>query len=298
MEKGGDMNLGFIGMGIMGSRMAMNLLEAGNDLTISNRTREKAQGLLDKGAKWAESPAELASAADILFTMLSTPNAVREVAAGENGFLRAMAKGALWVNFSTVDPDFARQMADLAASYSVGYLDAPVAGTKDPAARAELVFLLGGDSNDVKKCQPYFDCMGKKTVHLGDAGMGSSMKMLFNLMLGCAMEAYSETLLLGEAFGFSKDDVASVLLDAPVTAAFLKTKHPLIAENNFEEHFPLCWMRKDLHLAADAAYKRGIALPALNSIKELYGLAEKQGFGRKDFAAIYALLAKDAPGEN
>jgi 3-hydroxyisobutyrate dehydrogenase/glyoxylate/succinic semialdehyde reductase len=133
--------------------------------------------------------------------------------------------------------------------------------------------------------------MGKKTVYLGDAGMGSSMKMLFNLMLGFTMEAYSETLVLGEALGFSKEDIGKVLLDAPVTAPFVKLKHPLIAENNFEEHFPLCWMRKDLHLAADAAYSSGVALPALNLIKEIYGLAEKQGLGRKDFAAVYQFLA-------
>ncbi len=292
------MNIGFIGMGIMGSRMALNLLEAGNDLTISNRTREKAQPLLDKGARWAESPAELAAAVDILFTMLSTPAAVREVASGENGFLQAMPRGALWVNCTTVDPDFARQMAGLAAAQGVGYLDAPVAGTKGPAASGELVFLLGGDGADIDTCRPYFDCMGKKTVHLGDAGMGSSMKMLFNLMLGCTMAAYSETLVLGEAFGFSKDDVGKVLLDAPVTAPFLKMKHPLITENNFEEHFPLCWMRKDLHLAADAAYRNGVALPALNSIKEIYGLAEKQGLGRKDFAAVYTMLAKNGSGDS
>ncbi len=290
------MKIGFIGMGIMGSRMAMNLLAAGNVLTISNRTREKAQPLLDKGAEWAESPAELAAAVDVLFTMLSTPDAVKEVATGEGGFLQAMPKGALWINCTTVDPEFARQMAGMAAARSVGYLDAPVTGTKGPAASGELVFLLGGESGDVDKCRPYFDCMGKKSVHLGDAGMGSSMKMLFNLMLGCTMAAYSETLVLGEAFGFSKDDVATVLLDAPVTAPFIKTKHSLISENNFEEHFPLCWMRKDLHLAADAAYKNGVALPALNSIKELYGLAEKQGLGRKDFAAVYKVLAKDGSG--
>jgi 3-hydroxyisobutyrate dehydrogenase/glyoxylate/succinic semialdehyde reductase len=285
------MNIGFIGMGIMGSRMAMNLLAAGNNLTINNRTREKAQALLDKGAKWADTPAALASSVDVLFTMLSTPEAVKAVATGQNGFLQAMPKDTLWVNCSTVDPDFARQMAGLAEAQNIGYLDAPVAGTKGPAESGDLVFLVGGDSGNVDRCQPFFDCMGKKTVYLGDAGMGSSMKMLFNLMLGFTMEAYSETLVLGEALGFSKEDIGKVLLDAPVTAPFVKLKHPLIAENNFEEHFPLCWMRKDLHLAADAAYSSGVALPALNLIKEIYGLAEKQGLGRKDFAAVYQFLA-------
>ncbi len=288
------MKIGFIGMGIMGSRMAMNLLTEGYDLTISNRTKEKAQTLLDKGAKWADSPAELVSSVDLLFTMLSTPAAVEAVASGSKGFLQNISQGAVWVNCSTVDPDFTMQMAGLAEEKSVSYLDAPVAGTKGPAESGDLVFLVGGSEGDVSKCQPYFDCMGKKTVHLGEAGKGSAMKMLFNLMLGCTMAAYSETLVLGEALGFSKDDIGKVLLDAPVTAPFVKMKHPLIAANDFEEHFPLCWMRKDLHLAADAAYKSGIALPALNSIKEIYGLAEKQGLGRKDFAAIYQFLADES----
>lgn len=290
------MNIGFIGTGIMGSRMAMNLLTAGYDLTIHNRTRSKCRALLDKGARWAKSPAELASGVEFVFTMLSTPEAVRAVATGEGGFLPAMSEGAIWVNCSTVDPDFARNMAELAASHNIGYLDAPVTGTKGPAASGDLVFLVGGKGDAVEKCRPFFDAMGSKTVHLGEAGMGASMKMLFNLMLGCAMVAYSEALVLGEAFGFSKDEVAGALLDAPVTAAFLKAKHPLIAAGDFDEHFPLCWMRKDLHLAADAAYRKGVALPALNSVKELYGLAEHQGLGRKDFAAVYKLLSK-TPGE-
>ena len=287
------MKIGFIGLGIMGSRMAFNLLSAGNDLVIHNRTREKADALLEKGAKWAESPAELAKSADILITMLSTPEAVTEVATGDQGFLNALPKEALWVNCTTVDPDFARQMANMAKAREVCYLDAPVAGTKGPAGSGDLVFLVGGKTKDISKCQPLFDCMGKKTVHLGDAGQGSSMKMLFNLMLGCTMAAFSEARVLGESFGFSSETLANVLLEAPVAAPFLKIKHALIDKKDFEAHFPLCWMRKDLHLAADAAYKKGVALPALNAVKELYGLAEKQGLGNNDFAAVYQLLADE-----
>lgn len=287
------MKIGFIGLGIMGSRMALNLLAAGNDLTINNRTKEKAQALLNKGAKWTESPADLAATVDIIFTMLSTPEAVKEVATGKNGFLDALPERALWVNCTTVDPDFARQMANIAKDQNVGYLDAPVAGTKGPAGSGDLVFLIGGKENDISKCQPLLDCMGKKTVHLGDAGQGSSMKMLFNLMLGCTMAAFSEARVLGESFGFTSETLANVLLEAPVAAPFLKIKHALIEKKDYEAHFPLCWMRKDLHLAADSAYKNGVALPALNAVKELYGLAEKQGLGNNDFAAVYRLLANE-----
>ena len=287
------MKIGFIGLGIMGSRMALNLLDSGHELTINNRTREKAKTLLEKGALWAESPIELAPKVDILITMLSTPQAVKEVATGEKGFLEGLPKGALWINCTTVDPDFARQMASLAKAKNIGYLDAPVAGTKGPAANGELVFLIGGNAEDISKCQPLFDCMGKKSVHLGDAGQGSSMKMLFNLMLGCTMAAFSEARVLGESFGFTSETLANVLLEAPVAAPFLKIKHALIDSKDYEAHFPLCWMRKDLHLAADSAYKNGVALPALNAVKEIYGLAEKQGLGNHDFAAVYRLLADE-----
>lgn len=287
------MKIGFIGLGIMGSRMAQNLLSAGYDLTINNRSPQKAQALREQGARWADSPAELAPAVDILWTMLSTPEAVQAVATGKNGFLNALPEGVVWVNSSTVDPDFARQMANLANEKNVHYVDAPVTGTKGPAASGDLVFLLGGADEDIKKCQSLLDSMGKKSIHLGEAGQGSSMKMLFNMMLGSAMAAYSETLALGEAFGFSMETLAKALGEAPVTAPFLKMKHSLIEKNDFEAHFPLCWMRKDLHLAADAAYKNGVVLPAMNSVKELYGLAEKQGLGQDDFSAVYRLLTED-----
>ena len=285
------MKIGFVGLGIMGSRMALNLLSKGYELTVYNRTPDKAASLVQAGAECAKTPADLAQKVDVLFTMLSTPEVVQLLATGANGFLEALPKNALWVDCSTVDPSFSRKMASQAKESGVRFLEAPVAGTKGPAKNGELVFFVGGSVQDLEECRPLLECMGKKILLLGGHGQGTGMKMLFNLVLGSAMAAYSEALVLGQALGFTKEEVSNVMLDGPVAAPFLKLKQTLIEQGEFEAHFPLCWMRKDLHLAAQAAYENGVALPALNTIKEIYALAEKKGLGKRDFAAIYSYLA-------
>jgi 3-hydroxyisobutyrate dehydrogenase/glyoxylate/succinic semialdehyde reductase len=286
------MKIGFIGLGIMGSRMARNLLAKGHDLTVYNRTRAKAEALLAAGAAWAATPAEAAEAVEVLFTMLSSPEVVQTLAAEEDGFLEAMGEGATWVDCSTVNPSFARWMAAMAGAHGVRFLDAPVAGTKGPAESGDLLFLVGGPEDDLAKVRPLLDCMGRKVLHLGGAGQGAAMKMLFNLMLGSAMAAFGEALALGSALGFNAENLGETLGAAPVTAPFLKMKQEMIARGDFEAHFPLRWMRKDLHLVAQTAYEQGLALPNLNLIKEVYALAEKQGLGDQDFAAVYRILAK------
>ncbi len=285
------MQIGFIGLGIMGSRMARNLLNDGHALVVYNRTREKAAPLEKAGAAWADTPAELARHAEVLITMLSTPVVIQTLGMEDDGFLNALPRGARWIDCSTVHPGFVRWMAGLAGARGVHYIDAPVAGTKGPAAAGDLIFLAGGRREDINYCQPLFDSMGKEVVHMGGVGQGAAMKMIFNLMLGSAMTAYAEALVLGEALGLSRTAIADILLKAPVSAAFLKAKQPLIDQGDFEAHFPLRWMRKDLQLAAQSAYEQGVALPALNVIKEVYALAEKDGMGEKDFAAVWQYLA-------
>jgi 3-hydroxyisobutyrate dehydrogenase/glyoxylate/succinic semialdehyde reductase len=284
------MQVGFIGLGIMGSRMAANLLKNGHDLVVHNRTRDKAEALLSAGARWADTPAGAARGVEVVVTMLSTPEVVQALATAEDGFLNAMDKGSRWVDCSTVNPGFARGMSGLAGARGIHHIDAPVAGTKGPAAAGELIFLAGGRREDIACARPLFDGMGKKVLHLGGPGQGAAMKMLFNLMLGSAMVAYSEALVLGKSLGLPPQTTAEVLLAAPVSAPFLKLKQPVIEAGDFEAHFPLRWMRKDLQLAAQSAYEHGVALPALNVVKEVYALAEKDGRGEMDFAAVWQYL--------
>ncbi|GAK52175.1 2-hydroxy-3-oxopropionate reductase [Candidatus Moduliflexus flocculans] len=286
------MKLGWIGTGIMGSRMAANLLKHGNEVVVYNRTKANANALLNLNAGWANSPQELAAQVDVLFTMLATPEAVQQAAFGENGFLDSLRPGALWADCSTVNPSFSRQMAAAAQQRQVRFVDAPVAGSKIPAEQGQLVFLVGGDAADVEVYQPFFSVMGKRVIHAGGHGMGASLKMLVNLLLGEAMAAFSEALVLGKELGFEQNMLLETLLSLPVAAPFLAGKRQKIATADFDAEFPLYLIQKDLHLAAITAYEHGVALPGVNAIKEAYALAMRRGLGNKDFSAIYQFLAE------
>lgn len=284
------MQIGFIGLGIMGSRMARHLLNAGHDLIIHNRTAEKATELLDAGATWADSPAVVAEKVDVLFTMLAHPEAVTASALGTDGFLDALRPNTLWVDCSTVHPSFAKRMAAEADSRGIRYMDAPVAGSKPQAAAAQLVFIVGGATEDVEGCQPYFDAMGKKLVHVGAAGMGTALKVVVNFMLGTSMAAFAEGAALGQALGLSQETLFKVLIGGPVVPPYMAFKQAKMEAGDYEAEFPLQWMQKDLHMAAVAAYEAGAALPVGNSAKEVFRLAMRQGFAEQDFSALYVFM--------
>lgn len=289
--------VGFIGLGIMGSRMASNLQKIGYDLVVFNRTKSKADALLEKGAVWGKSPAETASQIDILITMLATPESVREFALGTNGFLPALHPGALWIDSSTVNPSFTRSMAAEAKQRGIRFLDGPVAGTREPSEKAQLLFLVGGDAGDVQEAQPLFAAMGRKTIHAGPTGSGASLKMIFNLLLGQSMLAFAEALTLGQALGLSLDLLFESLTGTVVVSPFAISKRPKIEAGVYEPDFPMQWMQKDLQLASISAYETGVALPALNVIKEVYMLAMRAGMGEEDLSAVYRYLSETNHGQ-
>ena len=287
------MKIGFIGLGIMGSRMAANLRKKGHELVVYNRTREKAQDLLAGGASWADSPAELAKRVNVLVTMLSKPDAVAEVALlGKRSFLETLMPNSLWIDCSTVNPSFSKLMAGEAKERSVRFLDAPVGGSKGPAEQGQLLFFVGGDAKDVEAAKPLLDCMGKAVFHVGGHGMGSAMKMVNNILLGQAMVALSEALAFGEALGMTKQAMFDVLAASPVMAPFLNFKRQKIEKGDYSAEFPLQWMHKDLHLAAETAYETGAALPCANVAKELFALAMREGLGDQDLTAVYKVLSR------
>ncbi len=285
------MKIGFIGLGIMGSRMAANLLKKGHELVVHNRTKQKADALLAAGAAWAPSPADVAKRVSVIFTMLSKPDAVAETALiGKHGFLNHLVDNSLWIDCSTVNPSFSRLMATEAKQRNVRFLDAPVAGSKGPAEEAQLLFYVGGEKADVEEARPLFEAMGKAVFHVGGQGMGTAMKMVNNLMLAQAMVAFSEAIVLGEALGISQDTLFNTLLTSPVTAPFLAFKRTKLESGNFDAEFPLQWMHKDAQLVSETAYETGVALPASSVVKELYALAVRNGLGEQDFSAVLKLL--------
>jgi 3-hydroxyisobutyrate dehydrogenase/glyoxylate/succinic semialdehyde reductase len=289
------MKIGFVGMGIMGSRMAANLLKKGQDLVVYNRTKDKAKELLDQGAAWADSPAELAKRANIVITMLSKPDAVAEVGLlGKHALLDNLMPNSLWIDCSTVNPSFSRLMATEAKERTVRFLDAPVAGSKGPAEQGQLLFYVGGDKADVDVARPFLECMGKAVFHIGGHGMGSAMKMVNNIMLGSAMVAFSEALAFGESIGLTKQAIFDTLASSPVTAPFLMFKRKKFEEGDFSVEFPLQWMHKDLHLAVETAFETGAALPATSVVKEVYALAMREGLGEQDFSAVGKTVGRKA----
>ncbi len=284
--------IGFIGLGIMGSRMAANLIREGHQLKVYNRKSRKAAPLLEMGAISADSPSEAARDSNILITMLSTPAVVEKMALGEEGFLKAMQKNSVWVNSTTVNPSFSRRMSAMARDKGIHYIDAPVAGTKGPAEKGELVFLVGGEDEHISTVEPLFSCMGKKTIKLGPAGKGSDMKILINYLLGQSMLAFSEAITLGQQMGLEEKSLYDILLNIPVTAPFLQLVRPKMENEDYDPNFPLQWMHKDLHLTAESAYELGVPMPSLQTAKEVYALAVKQGYGEKDFSSIFQYLSR------
>ena len=284
------MKIGFIGLGIMGSRMAANLQKQGHSLVVFNRTRAKAEPLLGSCGTFSESPAKLAEQVDLLFTMLAHPDAVEQAALGENGFLDHLKPNALWIDCSSVNPSFSKRMAAEAARREVHFVDAPVTGSAPTAADAKLIFWVGADPDDLERVRPLLLCMGNKIVHTGGHGSGTSVKMVVNVLMGNAMAAFAEGMALGEGLGISRKVLFDSLLDTPAVAPFLKSKRAKIEEANYEAEFPLRWMQKDMHLASVSAYESDVAMPVTNVAKEIYRLAMRDGHDTEDFSAVYEFM--------
>jgi 3-hydroxyisobutyrate dehydrogenase/glyoxylate/succinic semialdehyde reductase len=284
------MKIGFIGLGIMGSRMAANLEKQGHSLVLFNRTHDKAESLLGRYGKFADSPAEVARQVDVLFTMLAHPDAVEQVALGLDGFLNFLRPHSLWVDCSSVNPSFSRRMSASAARREIHFVDAPVTGSAPVAADAKLTFWVGANSGDLERVRPLLLCMGDKIIHTGGNGMGTSMKMVINLLLGTGMAAFAEAMALGEGLGLSSKMLFDSLLGTPAVAPFLAAKRDKIDNRNYEAEFPLRWMQKDMHLATVSGYEASVAMPLTNVAKEMYRLAMRDGHGREDFSAIYEFV--------
>ena len=282
--------VGFIGLGIMGSRMAANLQARGHKLIVFNRTRSKAEALVRSGATWGTTPVGVAADADVLVTMLATPEAVEAAALGTNGFLRALRPGSIWVNSSTVNPSFARRMAEDARANGVRYLDAPVTGSKDAAAGAQLLFMVGGDAADLEVCRPLLSSMGSRVVHVGGHGLGSALKMVNNLLGAVAMAAFAEGAALGQALGVPRQTLFDTLIGGPMVAPIVAAKRAGIEREDYDADFSMRWMQKDLHLASISGYEAGVPMPVVNVTKELYRLAMREGYADQDYGAIYAFL--------
>ena len=284
------MKVAFIGLGIMGSRMAQNLLGAGHELVVHNRTRSKAEALTGKGAVFAESPSLAAQNADVLITMLAEPASVSAVARGKHGFLNSLSPAAVWMDCSTVDPAFAREISAECKQRGLRFLETPVSGTRVHAEDGVLKFSVGGDETDLEMVRPLMEVMGNQIEYLGPCGSAASMKLVLNHMMACSVAAFAENVVLGQALGMDRDTLFDLVTGSVVAAPFLVTEKEKMKGREFELDFPLNLMTKDMKLISQTAGAAGVAMPLATCVKETYQLAEEHGYGDDDYTAIYNFL--------
>jgi len=280
------LNVGFIGLGIMGQPMAQNIAKGDFQLTVFNRSSDKAKPLADGGASVAPTPKAVAEASDVIILMLAGPDAIDAVLAGPEGLMAGMKAGQTLVNMSTVSPAYSKQLTDRLTTESVVAIDAPVSGSRKPAEEGALVILAGGPKDKVAELEPLFLCMGKKVVYCGEAGQGSSMKMAVNLLLGIMAAGICEAVNLGQKCGLDTATMLETMLAGPMGCALFEFKKPMLIDDSFSAQFPLKHMTKDIRFALQTADENGAMAPIGHTVFQLYRQSMGQGLADMDFAAV------------
>ncbi|HEV2299135.1 MAG TPA: NAD(P)-dependent oxidoreductase [Candidatus Acidoferrales bacterium] len=284
--------VGLIGLGLMGSPMARNLLKAGFPLIVWNRTRERAEKLGREGAKVANSAQEAAAEAEVLITIVSDPSALEQVLFGANGALAALKRGSVLVDSSTVSPALARRVAKSCAERGVDFLDAPVTGGTWGAEKGELVFMVGGKKEVLERVEPVLQALGKRFFLLGPNGAGQTVKLAMNMILALEVEALAESLELVSLAGVQGERLIEVLQSSMARAPVLDVKAPMIMKRDFTPSFPLRLMHKDMGLAMDLAKELGVELPAGAAAFKAYSSVKAAAKSDVDYAAIASYWQK------
>jgi 3-hydroxyisobutyrate dehydrogenase-like beta-hydroxyacid dehydrogenase len=289
-----SLRIAFAGLGIMGTAMVKNLLAAGFDVAVTNRTADKAGPLVAAGAAFAATPAEAAAGRDVLVLMLTGPEACDAVLFGPGGAVagpgQGLGPGGVVVNMSTVPASYNTALAARLAARGATLVDAPVSGSKKPAEEGTLVILAGGPQEVVERLTPMFLAMGKKVVRCGETGAGSVMKVSVNVLLGTMLAGFAEMLRLGEAGGLDRRTMLDVVLAGPMANDLLRMKEPLFENDAYPAQFPAKHMAKDVKFAVDAAYETGAAAPCAHMLVQLYRRTVALGLGDDDFAAVIRAL--------
>lgn len=282
--------IGWLGLGNMGLPMATNLLKAGYDVTVYNRTRSKTEPLQTLGAKVADSPKQLAEQVDVVITMVSDGAMLESVFLGENGVAAGLRSGQTVIDMSTVAPETTYKLAQQAADQGASYLDAPVSGSIKPAQEGTLVILVGGDRAVYDQHVPILEVLGKQSFYFGENGQGNNAKLVINMMLGITLQGLSEALVLGTKTGLDRQTILDMFSVTACSSPIVNGKAPLIMAEQFGAQFALKHMEKDFGLAIDAAKKAQAALPQTAAAHQTYVAAKANGLGDKDIMAILLQL--------
>jgi 3-hydroxyisobutyrate dehydrogenase-like beta-hydroxyacid dehydrogenase len=284
------MRVGFAGLGLMGVPMAQNIMRAGFDLMVWNRTKAKADPLLAKGARWADTIGVLAAQCDVVITMVTNARAVESVICGKDGVLDQAKAGLIVIDMSSIPPEISRSIAEQAKSRGVAVLDAPVTGNPKAAEGAKLGIMVGGEQATLERVRPILESLSSIIVFAGPSGAGSALKLVNNLILGVAIQAVAEALVLARKAGIDPECVRQITTVGGARTGAMETRGPRMIAHDFSPHFSTDNMHKDLSTALKLADEVGACAPAAAVALETLKAARAQNKGEMDSAIVYTIV--------
>jgi 3-hydroxyisobutyrate dehydrogenase-like beta-hydroxyacid dehydrogenase len=285
-------NLGFVGLGVMGGRMVVRLLDKGHTVTGYNRTRSKAQGLIDRGMKWADSPRSVAAGADVTLSMVTNSAALEEIAGGADGIIAGLGSGKIWIDMGTVGPEISKALAARVREKGADMLDAPVSGSVITLEQGKLSVMVGGRAESFERVKPLLLDLGPKVTHVGDNGLALVMKIATNLNLAVQMLAFSEAVLLAEKNGIARETAVDVLTHSAIASPMVVYRGPFVLKMPDEAWFNVNMMQKDMLLALELGRKVDVPLPTTATTNEFLTAARAMGYVEEDFAVVFEVLAR------
>ncbi len=286
-------NIGYVGLGEMGSGMVKRLLAAGRPVTGYNRTKSKADPLIDIGMKWANSPREVTEASDIIFSMVTNTKAVQAITQGPDGILAGLTPDKIYVDMSTMSPEYSKELAAQVKSQTQAVmLDAPVSGSTITLEQGKATFMVGGDAAAFEKVKPVLLDIGPKVFHMGENGSAVAMKIAVNLSLAVQMLAFSEGVLLAEKSGISREQAVEVMVNSVIASPMVAYRGPLVLGHPETAMFDCTMMQKDLNLAIELGQQLDVPLPTTATTNEYMSAARGMGLGHYDFAIVFDVLAR------
>jgi 3-hydroxyisobutyrate dehydrogenase-like beta-hydroxyacid dehydrogenase len=282
------MRVAFLGLGIMGQAMATNMVKAGHEVTVWNRT----PGTLVEGAGMAPTPAAAAQGAEVVWLCVSDTAAVEKILFGPEGVEQSLTEGMIIADSSTISPSATVKFAERVRAKGVAYVDAPMTGSKIGAANGTLIFMVGGDGATIERLNPLFAAMGKKIFRMGETGKGQATKLTMNLQIALIFEGFAEALTLATKLGVDPKQLVSLIEATMVRSGVVEYKAPFVLQRDFTPNFPLRLMHKDILLALEAAKEARVKLPGLETVEEIYEMATEDGHRDLDYAATLTLLEK------
>ena len=287
-------NLGYIGLGVMGGQMVHRLLHKGHRVTGYNRTRAKAQWLVDQGMHWADSPRAVAESTDITFAMVTNSAALHAVAEGPDGILAGLAPGKVFIDMSTISPEASRSLAERVRAQGADMLDAPVSGSVITLQQGTLSVMVGGDAATFERVKPLLEDIGPKVTHVGGNGVALAMKIAVNLSLAVQMMAFSEGVLLAEKSGIKRDVAVDVMTHSAIASPMIQYRGPFVLRQPEEAWFDVNMMQKDMLLAMELGRQLNVPVPTTAVTNEFLTAARGMGWEKLDFAVVFDVLARMA----